>query len=61
MCELILSDIWEFLCNFLHEKNKLENKLSKKQNRISSFRLTTLNLMQAIAFPRLMTYLPNWG
>jgi len=32
MCELILSDIWSFLCNFLqeNEKNKFKNRLSKK-------------------------------
>ena len=36
MSELILSDIWLFLCNFLHEndkKNKFENQLPKKYRR----------------------------
>jgi len=33
MCELILSDIWKFLCYFLDEndkENKFENRLPKK-------------------------------
>jgi len=32
MCELILPDIWSFLCNFLdkNEKKYIENRLPKK-------------------------------
>ena len=59
MCELILSDIWSFLCNLFNENDRKINSKTGSQvnrtgfrfhnrNRISCFRLTSLVLYDAV-------------